>query len=147
MIRRLRGTARGLPNELDIENVAEKIASAGRSELATVQSFIRLVLLHLTKLAVETDSAAAGHWQSQVTGFHSDLMHRYAASMRQRIGIDELWATACQQASSSVNRETVDRLPAHCPFDIDDLVVRSVQVSELVERLKILSESPGRRDG
>ena len=147
VIRRLRETARGLPNELDIENVAEEIEGVGRSELATVQSFIRLILLHLIKLAVETDSAAAGHWQSEVTGFHSDLTHHYAASMRQRIGIDELWATARQQARSSADREAVGRLPASCPFDIDDLVVRPIDVAGLVERLQTLSEPRERRDG
>ena len=51
-IRRLRETARGLPNELDIENVAEEIESVGRSELAAVESYIELILLHLIKLAI-----------------------------------------------------------------------------------------------
>ncbi len=46
-IRRLRETARGLPNELDIENVAEEIESVGRSELAAVESYVELILVHL----------------------------------------------------------------------------------------------------
>ena len=44
-IRKLGATTRHLPNELDIENVAEEIESVGRSELAAVKSYLRLIFL------------------------------------------------------------------------------------------------------
>src|SRR5947209_9695716 len=62
VIRRL-GTTRAVPNDLDIENVAEEIESVGRSELAAVESFIRLILAHLIKLIVESGSDAESHWE------------------------------------------------------------------------------------
>ena len=43
-LRRLAGTRRDLPNELDLENVAEEIQDVGKSELGKVESFIELVL-------------------------------------------------------------------------------------------------------
>ena len=38
---------RDLPNELDLDHVAEEIEDVGRSELNAVQSFIRLCLVHI----------------------------------------------------------------------------------------------------
>jgi Domain of unknown function DUF29 len=50
-----------VPNDLDIENVAEEIESVGRSELAAVRSYLRLILLHLLKMVAEPDSQAVPH--------------------------------------------------------------------------------------
>ncbi len=44
IIRRLGSARRDLPDDLDIENVAEEIESVGRSELAAVKSHLRLIL-------------------------------------------------------------------------------------------------------
>ena len=55
-IRKLGTTRRDLPNELDIENVAEEIESVGRSELAAVESYLQLILVHLVKLRVEPEA-------------------------------------------------------------------------------------------
>lgn len=55
-IRRLAPTRRDLPNELDIENVAEEIESVGRSELAAVESHLQLIFVHLIKLLVGAGS-------------------------------------------------------------------------------------------
>ena len=43
---------RDLPNELDLENVAEEIEDVGKSELSKVEGFIRLILIDLVKLDV-----------------------------------------------------------------------------------------------
>src|SRR2546428_5722022 len=90
-IRKLGRRGRNVPNELDIENVADEIESVGRSELAAVKSHIRLLFLHLIKLVVETISEAAPHWRREIVAFHSEIIARYASSMRQRIDADELW--------------------------------------------------------
>ena len=51
VIRRLGRTRRDLPNDLDIDNVAEEIESVGRSEMASMESFLRLLMLRLIKIA------------------------------------------------------------------------------------------------
>src|SRR5205814_10101368 len=82
---------RDVPNELDIENVAEEIESVGRSELAAVKSYIRLIFVHFIKLVAEADSVSARHWRSEIiVAFHSEMMTRYAPSMRQCIDVDEI---------------------------------------------------------
>ncbi len=66
MLRRLAETRRDLPNELDLENVAEEIEDAGKSELHRIEGFVRLILLHLVKAASVRDARAADHWRKEV---------------------------------------------------------------------------------
>jgi len=87
-IRRLGRNARELPNELDIENVAEEIEGVGRSELAAVESYLELIFVHLIRLVVEPDSTSVRHWRGEIAAFHANARRRYSPSMRQRIDIN-----------------------------------------------------------
>lgn len=60
-LRRLGETRRDLPNELDLENVSEEIEEFGSNRKDAAESFIRLILVHLVKLAV---SVARRHYAS-----------------------------------------------------------------------------------
>jgi Domain of unknown function DUF29 len=138
-IRKLGKTGRDLPNEFDIENVAEEIESVGRSELAAVESYIELIFLHLMKLLVETDSQAARHWRGELVGFHSRMLRRHAPSMRQRIDIDRIWRTAREQLMLSYEgtpQQSVTDLSAQCPYSIDDLVIEHMDGGALLERFR-----------
>jgi hypothetical protein len=145
-IRRLRETTRGLPNELDIENVAEEIESVGRSELATVESYIELILVHLIKLVVEPEAESVRHWREEVGGFHSGLRRRYAPSMRRRVDIDEIWNDAREQlrlGSGGAEPEVVGRLADKCPVVLDDLLGKRIDLDGLVGRVRGALLSPG----
>jgi hypothetical protein len=137
----IRRLARGhvVPNELDIENVAEEIESLGRSELAAVKSYIRLMFVHFIKLVTEADSESARHWRGEIVAFHSDMMARYAPSMRQRIDLDEIWRSACDQmllASQGVQNNLVAELSQRSPFALDELLAERIDSVRLVERLR-----------
>jgi hypothetical protein len=103
---------RNVPNELDIENVAEEIESVGRSELAAVKSHIRLIFVHLLKIVVAPESDTARHWRGEIVAFHSEMVGRYAPSMRQRIDIDELWRSAREQLLLALKARKSNSLPA-----------------------------------
>jgi hypothetical protein len=136
-IRRL-ARGRDVPNDLDIENVAEEIESVGRSELAAVKSYIRLIFVHLIKLDLERSSNSAGHWESEILAFHSDMMARYAPSMRQRIDLDAIWGIARAQsmfAHRGSGQELVARLPSRSPFVLDDLIAERIDSLQLLNRL------------
>jgi hypothetical protein len=138
-IRRLGRTNRYVPNELDIENVAEEIESVGRSELAAVKSHIRLIFLHLVKLVVEEGPEAAPHWRGEILAFHSEMIERYAPSMRQRIDIDAIWRSAREQsmlAYEGPQQHLVTGLPVRCPFTLDDLLAERIDSFGLVDRLR-----------
>lgn len=145
-IRRL-AQSRNVPNELDIENVAEEIESVGRSELAAVKSCILLIFVHLIKLFADSNTTATRHWRSEIVGFHANMMSRYAASMRQRIDIDALWRSARLQLLLAYEGEPRERhvaaLPAQSPFSVDDLVTREIDSAGLVARLQGYSVTGG----
>src|SRR3954469_20758025 len=82
LIRRLGKTRRDLPNEFDVENVAEEVESVGRSELAAVESQLQNILLHLMKLALYPEADAVRHWRVEAAAFHGEVRRRYAPSMR-----------------------------------------------------------------
>lgn len=137
-IRRLREGARGLPNELDIDNVAEEIESVGRSELAAVESYIELILVHLIKLAATPDGEPVRHWRGEVVAFHNGLRRRFAPSMRGRIDMATLWADARAQVEiggDAPERLLLTRLPEACPVTLEDLLVSRVAVDSLEQRL------------
>ena len=146
VIRRLGRARRDLPNELDIENVAEEIESVGRSELAAVTSLIRQVLLHLIKLAVEVDATAVRHWRGEIVAFHNEIRHRYAPSMRQRIDFDELWQSAREQQHLSYEgdqQRTLLRLPEGCPLGLDSVLAERIDSDALVADLRRAAVSDG----
>jgi hypothetical protein len=139
-IRQLGETKRNLPDELDIENVAEEIESVGRSELAAVESLLRLILIHLIKLRLEPNTDAVRHWRAEISGFHSEIRRRYAPSMRQRIDIDGLWRSAREQLmlayEGSEQQHGVADLSGNCPLRLDDLIGEQIDSFALVERLR-----------
>jgi hypothetical protein len=139
-LRRLGETRPNLPNELDIENIAEEIESLGRSELAAVKSQLRLMLSHLIKLSAEPESDAARHWHVEVFGFHRELHDRYAPSMRQRIELVDIWRSASKQArlayQGTAQQQAVADLPVDCPFTLDDLLIDEIDSFLLVERIR-----------
>ena len=137
-IRRL-APGRNVPNELDIENVAEEIESVGRSELAAVKSHIRLIFVHLLKIVVAPESDTARYWRGEIVAFHSEMVGRYAPSMRQRIDIDELWRSAREQLlldSEGAQEQLVASLPGKAPFALDELLAGRIDGFELVKRLR-----------
>lgn len=138
-IRTLGRSRRDLPNELDLDNVAEEIESVGRSELAAVSSLIRQVLLHLIKLAVNEDAHAVRHWRGEIIAFHDEIRRRYAPSMRQRIEVEELWRSALEQLRLSGEPEqqrSLLGLPEQCPLDLRDVLARSIDSDALVGLLR-----------
>jgi hypothetical protein len=88
IVRKLGRTRRDLPNDFDVENVAEEVESVGRSELAAVESNLRLLLVHLIKAALEPEAEAQRHWRGEAVSFAADAMSHYSNSMRQRIDLD-----------------------------------------------------------
>lgn len=99
LLRDLKARARNLPNELDLENVAEEIESVGRSELHAVESFLQLVLIHVLKAAANPDPRLVAKWRSEADRFNTDAVRRLAPSMLGRIDLNAVWADAMRQAA------------------------------------------------
>jgi hypothetical protein len=146
IIRQLGQARRHIPNDLDIENVAEEIESVGRSELAAVDSFIQLIFVHLIKLLAEPDAETSRHWRSEIIAFHLNMLRRYSPSMRQRLDLDELWRGALEQVMplyEGALHQAVADLPARCVLSLDELLVQRIDSFGLVDRLRRASPLEG----
>ncbi len=145
IIRGLGATRRDLPNELDVENVAEEIESVGRSELNAVESQLQNILVHLMKIAVEQTSPAVRHWTVEIVAFQGEVRRRYARSMDQRVDMEQLWPLARELSVLGVeDRDKVqDILPEHSPFALADLLGKPLDVFALVKNIRapVASES------
>jgi hypothetical protein len=138
IVRRLGQTRRDLPNEFDVENVAEEIESVGRSELASVESLLDQALFHFIKVAVDPDNDAVRHWLSEIAAFQGDAARRYAPSMRQRIDLDDIWRQVKRRAGLELlDGDTFSRLPDKCPFELDELISVESDLAALAERLRL----------
>ena len=88
LLRRL--AARGLPDGLDLEHVAEEIEEVGKSELRTVESFVELLLRHLVKVASAPAAASIPHWRGEIGYQQRALRKDLKWSMHHLIDLDEI---------------------------------------------------------
>jgi Domain of unknown function DUF29 len=137
VLRDLARTRRDLPNELDVENVAEEIECVGRSELFAAQSLIRQILIHLIKTVSTTDVGLAKHWRGEVVQFHMDLADRITPSMLHRLDIQLIWERALKVAALEFGRHDellAPNLPRQCPFRLDEIVNSGFDFAQAIER-------------
>jgi hypothetical protein len=120
----LRRVARGeRVNEVDWEHVIEEIEDVGLSQLNAVQSYLRLMLVHLLKVHCWPESHSAGHWRGEIVSFQRDAAQRFAPSMRQRIDVDRLYQAAQEQvAAASYDGRPPLPFRQACPFTLDLLL-------------------------
>jgi hypothetical protein len=127
-----------LPNALDLDHVIEEIESVGSSELASVQSYLRLVFVHLIKLALSPNPEPRSHWREEVLGYHAEFLTRYAPSMRQHIELDLVWRRAVRQAEAALaeHGDKPGRLGPGCAFTLDDVLAEELDLAALTARIE-----------
>jgi hypothetical protein len=138
VLRELAGR-KGLPNQLDLEHVAEEIEDLGRAEFNAVKSYIRQILAHLVKAASEPAPGPALHWRKETVAFHSALLDAVTPSMEQKLELDRLWRRALKEAEAALEDEggtLAPTLPRTCPFRLDELLSETLDFREAVERLR-----------
>lgn len=143
-LRQLAATRRDLPNELDLENVAEEIEDVGKSELSKVESFIQLILVHLIKAASAYDARPSQHWRGEIKIWRINLRKNLTGSMRPKIDMDEAWDLAATRAEIDLGKEgdqILPDLPKRCPFSLNELAAEDFDFDAAVARLK---EQPSR---
>lgn len=129
-----------LSNVIDWENIAEEIEDVGRSELISVRSFVRLILIHVLKAVSLPDAALLLHWRKEVVSFHRDMLDRLTPSMLPRIDINKLWREALRQAEADLavhGQSLAAAIPAQCPLELAELVAPEFEFVQLVEALRI----------
>ncbi len=137
----LRNVARQTPpasNPIDWDNIAEEIETVGRSETRAVTSAIRLVFLHLIKLAALPDTQASTHWRSEIITWLGDIREDYTPSMALKIDGEALWQRARREASVVLSDEpnfSPEALPEHCPLTVADLLDENFDITKAIATL------------
>ena len=137
-LRRLARTGRDLPNELDLENVAEEIEDVGKSELSKVESCIRLILIHLFKLASAPQARSERKWRNEILAFRAELLKELRPSMWPSIDLDHQWRQALLKVDGELSEhgdELPPGLPEACPLALDDLTADHFAIEQAVERV------------
>ena len=80
-------------------------------------------MTHLLKLHAWPASRSAPHRRDEAGAFLDDAARRLTASMRQRIGLDDLYAKALRRAAAATDDAGAPRaMPGGCPFTLDGLL-------------------------
>ena len=122
-LRALAKSRSDLPNDLDLEHVAEEIEDMGRSELSAARSHIRNIMTHLIKASCDPDAQAVGHWAGEARAFHRSFGDRFTPSMRSRLDLPKLWREAREDAledlalfGKSADRKSTRLNSSHIPL-------------------------------
>ena len=139
VLRRLAATRRDLPNELDLEHVAEEIEDVGKSEVRTVESFLELLLRHLLKVASAPEARPGRHWRGEIDIQHRALRKDLKRSMFQLIELDDVWRTAKLRAEKALEENgdaLVEGLPPAAPFELEEFLANSFDIDRAVDRIR-----------
>ena len=145
VLRRMAANPAALPNDLDIENVAEEIETLGRSELQGVGSHLARMLEHVIKAASSPAAYPPTTWLGEVAREQGDAAEAHRPSMRQNLDLDGAWRRARRIAAVELRAfgEAIAPLPEGCPFALEELLDLNTQPEAFVARLAALAAPPG----
>lgn len=117
LLRRVAGTE-AAPG-VDWAHVVEEIEGVGLSELNSVRSYLRIMLVQLLKLHGMPESPMVGDWRADAIAGQQEVVQRFTPSMREKIDLARLYAEALAQVEEG---EEPLPLPLDCPYSLDDLL-------------------------
>ena len=117
-------------NDVDWDNVAEEIESVGRSELSSVKSYLRLIVVHILKIYLAPDAVAVNHWRQEIRLFQASANDSFSPSMRQRLEVEKTYRDVVRGLMAD---DKTLALPDVSPFALDQLL--NEDVDELLGRL------------
>ncbi len=148
----LRGLARtglGLPNDLDLEHVAEEIEDVGNEQRFAAESNLLQAFIHLIKLVALPEDQAARHWTKETRAFLYNASRRYRPSMRRDLDHQKLWSDAIRLATEDLGDDghAAPPLPKECPFGLEELVGAEANAGDLASRLHAAVAAPRHAPG
>ncbi len=141
VLRRLARTRADLPNELDLENVAEEIGDVGIAQRNAAESFVRQIFVHLVKLAGMPAHEAARHWRGEIVTFHNELLQRLTPSMHGRIDVGKLWSRALKEVDARCEEDELRNIVSALklrdpPLTIGELAAEDLDLDALLASLR-----------
>ena len=117
VLRRMAANPAALPNDLDLEHVAEEIEEVGNEQRFAAESNLIQAFIHLIKLVALPEDDAARHWTKEANAFLATAARRWRPWMGRAVDADELWSVACRQATWNyeIDGHAAAALPRACP--------------------------------
>jgi hypothetical protein len=124
-LRRMRQSRSNLP--LDLRNLAEEVASLGRSQRDAVHSHLRVIMEHLLKLDHSPSRQPRTGWMRSIATARAELRDKMSASLARtaRRGLQSVYEDARRIARLGLEehdeREAAANLPEACPYTLPQL--------------------------
>ena len=137
VLRRMAANPAALPNDLDLERVAEEIEEVGNEQRFGAESNMIQAFTYLIKLVALPDAGAARHWTKEADAFLANAERRWRPSMARAVDLDKLWRHARRRATRDleIDGHTPPPLPKECPFGLEELVGGEADPRDLAARL------------
>jgi hypothetical protein len=135
---------RDLPNDIDLQNVAEEIEDVGKSELRAVESLAVNILSHLILLWADPEAPSIRGWRGEIAAWRGAIRRRMTPSMPVRIDMEPVWQdaidVACAKLSDAgmveragLTREQLASIAS--PLDLNELTDRRFDSGQAIARL------------
>jgi hypothetical protein len=127
-----------LPNELDLQRVAEEVEDLGNEQRSRVEGNLVQALIHLAKAALFPDNPALRHWRKETIVFLANARDAYRPSMRRLLDADLLWSRAAYRLRADLAEDEVaiSNLPQSSPLALDDLIAPEPVLGDLISRVR-----------
>jgi hypothetical protein len=145
LLRDLATTRRDLPNALDIENLCEEIEGLARTDLREAESFLRLIFLHLLKIASAPNAPALEHWKAELMVFQAGFATMCTRTILRKINAEKMWGLAVRQATTQLTLEGDQILPdlsVACPIPPQELATELFDIDAAIEAVRTSASRP-----
>jgi Domain of unknown function DUF29 len=125
----LRRMARGerVNDQVDWENVAEEIETAGRNERNALESHLVQAFLHDLKAEAWPSSRDVPHWRAEAIGHRIEARRAFSPSMAQRISVAKLYRQALRRMPETIDGKTPLPVPTKCPMTLAELLAEPAE--------------------
>ena len=107
---------------IDWPNIVEEIEEVGLSSLRACRAYLLQALLHDLKAAAWPLSRDAPHWRSEAKVARFNATDAYTPSMRQRIGLEQIYSKALRAMPETIDGQPPLPAPTACPVTLDELL-------------------------
>lgn len=110
--------------DIDAMQIAEELDDMGKSERRAIESWLKVLILHLLKWRLQPMRRGVS-WQQSIDNARDEIVQRLQDSPSLKPRLDEMIAARYSAVRRMAMRETglpLDTFPESCPFAVEDLL-------------------------
>lgn len=114
----------GRLSDIDAVQIAEELEDMGKSERRAIESWLKVLILHLLKWRLQPMRRGVS-WQQSIDSARDEISRRLQDSPSLKPRLDEMIAARYPAVRRMAMRETglpLETFPESCPFAVDELL-------------------------